>query len=309
MSGSTAALLTSVEPDIVRSAQGETSHAHPGSSSWASRRRLINARVSPAPALSPTVETTPVAAPAPSASLAAATESAEGREASALAQPSASVETALATPPALPAASATPATALAPARIRDVSRPSVGETLSRAVPDRQTLLVVGLVLAGLGLLAWVIVPELRRWIANVSVYRSPTPAVGLNIENGNGNGAAPAQAAIMKNRFVGGPRQVSLQLKASEPSLRRSVRPVAKTPVRSFAPAPTFGTGPAMPAPAAESSVQRAEPEFELSPLPETSLEAVGPVVEQGAFAPTAETTPNGEVSSSAARRVGTRSG
>ena len=52
-----------------------------------------------------------------------------------------------------------------------------------------------------------------------------------------------------------------------------------------------------MPAPAAESSVQRAEPEFELSPLPETSLEAVGPVVEQGAFAPTAETTPNGEVS------------
>ena len=53
-----------------------------------------------------------------------------------------------------------------------------------------------------------------------------------------------------------------------------------------------------MPASVAESSVQRAsEPEFELSPLPETSLEAVGPVMEQGAFAPTAETTPNGEAS------------
>ena len=256
----------------------------------------------PAPALSPTVETTPVAAPAPSASLSAATESAGEPEASAVAQPGASVEAAQATPPTVPAASATPATALAPARIRDVSRPGVGETLSRVVPDRQTLLVVGLVLAGLGLLAWVIVPELRRWIANVSVYRPPTPAIGLHIENGNGNangnGAAPAARAVMKNRFVGGPRQVSLQLKASEPSLRRSVRPVGKTPVRSFAPAPAFGTGPAMPAAGAESSVQRAsEPEFELSPLPETPLEAVGPVVEQGAFAPTAETTPNGEVS------------
>src|SRR5207253_7973053 len=31
-----------------------------------------------------------------------------------------------------------------------------------------------------------------------------------------------------QKRFVGGPRQVSVQLKASEPSLRRAVIPVAK---------------------------------------------------------------------------------
>jgi len=53
-----------------------------------------------------------------------------------------------------------------------------------------------------------------------------------------------------------------------------------------------------MPSAVAESSVQRApEPELDLSPLPETSLEAVGPVIEQGALA-SMQTAPTDEVSS-----------
>ena len=53
MSGSTLSLLASVEPDIVKSTQGETSHAHAGTLSPASRSVLISATVSPPPALSP----------------------------------------------------------------------------------------------------------------------------------------------------------------------------------------------------------------------------------------------------------------
>jgi hypothetical protein len=254
---------------------------------------------SPVPAFSPTVETTPVAAASPSASVAAATEQTSEPEAPAVAQTGAREEQALATPPpAAAAASATPATALAPAHVRDVSRPSIGESLSRLIPDRQTLLVVGLVLAGLGLLAWVIVPELRRWASSVSVYRRPTPVMGLHLDNGNG--AVPAPAEIMKNRFVGGPRQVSLQLKASEPSLRRSVLPVGKPAARPFTPAPVIGTAPAMPDALTEPSGQRTpEPEFDLSALAETPVEAVGPVVEQGVASPEHEHAPNGERSPS----------
>jgi hypothetical protein len=135
----------------------------------------------------------------------------------------------------------------------------------------------------------VIVPELRRWVANMSVYRRPTPVVGLHIEDGNG--AVPAQTGAMKkNRFMGGPRQVSLQLKASEPSLRRSVPPVGKPAVRPFVPGPGIGTAPAMPAAVAEPPVERtSEPELDLSALTEMPVEAVGPVVEQTASTPAEE--------------------
>src|SRR5215831_17056846 len=63
MSGSAVALLTRVEPDIVRSVHGEMSHAHAGNSSCASRNRLINARVRLAPALSPPIAMSAAAIP------------------------------------------------------------------------------------------------------------------------------------------------------------------------------------------------------------------------------------------------------
>ncbi len=55
MSGSTASLVPSVAPDIVRSVQGDTSHAHAGCSSPAARSVLISATVRPPPALSPPI--------------------------------------------------------------------------------------------------------------------------------------------------------------------------------------------------------------------------------------------------------------
>src|SRR5438046_8194765 len=53
MMGSTASLLASVAPDIVRSVQGDTTHAQAGRSSPSSISRRIKASVSPPPALSP----------------------------------------------------------------------------------------------------------------------------------------------------------------------------------------------------------------------------------------------------------------
>jgi tetratricopeptide (TPR) repeat protein len=254
----------------------------------------------PVPALSPTVETTPAAAASPSASIAAATEAAPQQEAPAIAQASVPEEKASTTPAPVVAASATPATALAPSHVRDVSRPTLGESLSRIMPDRPTLLFAGLILAALGLIAWVAVPYVRRWAGNVSLYRQPTPAVGLHIADGNGNGAVPAPAEIMKHRFVGGPRQISLQLKASEPSLRRSVHPVGKPVGRPFTPAPAVGTAPAMPSAVGEPPVQRAsDVELDVSPFTETSVEAVGPVIEQDSVSPVEEHPSNGEISPS----------
>src|SRR6266513_1777001 len=70
-------------------------------------------------------------------------------------------------------------------------------------------------------------------------------------------------------RLSGGPRQVSLKLKASEPSLRRAVVPVGK-PSRVF--------GEAAVEPAIEGNGER---HIELEPAVET-FEAVGSVFEQG---------------------------
>jgi hypothetical protein len=81
---------------------------------------------------------------------------------------------------------------------------------------------------------------------------------------------------------MGGPRHVSLKLKASEPSLRRAVVPVGKA-------ARAFGAG------AAEPALHgNGDREVEAAPLPETVFESVGPVVEQAAIpiAPEMPTAP-----------------
>jgi tetratricopeptide (TPR) repeat protein len=115
---------------------------------------------------------------------------------------------------AQPAASA-PATALAPARVGELSQPRIGET-------RHPWLVGALLLAGLFLLAWVIVPELRRWFGGVLLYRRAAPVSGPRL-NGLNFASTSKEMASTRSRLIGGPRRVSLQLKASEPSLRRGV--------------------------------------------------------------------------------------
>jgi tetratricopeptide (TPR) repeat protein len=258
-----------------------------------------------APSLSPTVETT-VAEAQPSATIVATSASSKKAEAPVVAQKNSSSDKS--TKPAAAAdASAKAGTVLAPARVREPSRPTVGEILGRFIPDGRTILVSALAVAGFALLAWVFIPELRRRLPNIPLYRRPIPAAGPAMDNGHG---AIAAQRLMPGRLAGGPRQVSLQLKASEPSIRRSVRPVTKPGMRPFSVAPTIAPAvvepvvqrAVMPAPApaaaaAPASAFAPEQEFDLSPLTDTGFgsSSVGPIVEQGVTPSAAEAAAESE--------------
>ncbi len=229
----------------------------------------------PVPNLSPVVET-PVAAEASPASSAVPTKPAIAVESNPASSPAEAVAMASASPAAATVAaiaSATPATALAPQRIGELghSAPHSGFGLA--------WLIGGLVLAGIALLAWVFVPEIRRRGLHFPAFRRAAPATGPGIGEVSIPAAAPVQKQMKVNtRLPGGPRQVSLRLKASEPSLRRAVIPSAK-PSRGFAPPD-------------EPAVERnGKPETEVEvkaftpPPSERVFESVGPVIEQDAMA------------------------
>jgi Flp pilus assembly protein TadD len=115
-----------------------------------------------------------------------------------------------------------PASVLAPPpAVRDVPQP----TMSDRFPNSRTLLVGALLLAGLALLAWVVISELRRRVG-VSVYRSPAPAMGPRFDAVEPE-TAP-EKIVAPSRLAGGPPQISLQLRASEPSVRRAAVPFSK---------------------------------------------------------------------------------
>lgn len=118
----------------------------------------------------------------------------------------------------------TPATVLAPARVKEWSQPTIGETFYR-LSDWHTLLVIGLLIAGLALLAWVIVPELRRRFAG-AVYAGVSPVTEPSFDDGND--LRDHEEVASTRRFSGGPPRRSVQLKATEPSVRRAVIPVGK---------------------------------------------------------------------------------
>ncbi len=228
-----------------------------------------------APALSPTVETQVAAVPSASivASSTAAAASANTASNESTTETGSNVAT-------IAAVSATPATVLAPSRVRPESTgPSFGERIARFMPEQRTALVWALIIAALALIAWVAVPEIRRRLADMPVYRRPIPATGPTMDNGNGQISAPK---VTPGRFFGGPRQVSLQLKASEPNLRRSVRPVTKpSPTRPFSVNPTGAPVTMVEAPV----VFAPQPAAEVAPVAGVGFESVGPIVEQGEHA------------------------
>ncbi|MEY2495467.1 MAG: hypothetical protein QOJ45_1959 [Verrucomicrobiota bacterium] len=119
---------------------------------------------------------------------------------------------------------ATPATVLAPATVQEWSKPSITENMDRF--NSRTLLVGGLLVAGILLLVWVVFSEFRRRMS-VSVYRSPAPATGPSFEPVQRE--TPVEKMAASARIAGGPPQVSLHLKASEPSVRRAAVPFGKT--------------------------------------------------------------------------------
>ncbi|HWY51968.1 MAG TPA: tetratricopeptide repeat protein [Chthoniobacterales bacterium] len=244
----------------------ESSGAAPGSLAAGSPARPEEIPTSPAPNFSPVVETPVAAAGAPASS--AVVPSTREEPVVAQSEPAKAPVRAPAPPvaaakaPVVAAASATPATALAPAHVGEVSRGKF---------EIGNLFAAILVLAGIGVIGWVVVFEIRRRGIHFPSFRRAAPATGPRLEGMEYAGAAPKEMKVMP-RLSGGPRRVSLKLKASEPSLRRAVVPVGK-------PSRMFG-GETAAEPAVEGNGER---HLELEPAVET-FEAVGPVVEQGAI-------------------------
>jgi tetratricopeptide (TPR) repeat protein len=95
------------------------------------------------------------------------------------------------------------------------------------IPARVRIWFVGgLLLAALLILAWVIVPTIRRRYAfNVPSYSQATSAAAPALFNPKTAPVSPQKKTLQGNGFVGGPRQISLQLKASKPALRHGAVP------------------------------------------------------------------------------------
>ncbi len=238
-----------------------------------------------APSLSPTVETPVASAPetAPATEASTAPIAAEKTEVPATAPETASS-------PAATAAANASVTALAPSNVRKEVSPSFGERMGRWLPEQRTGLVSLLILVAAALLGWVAIPEIRRRLADMPVYRRPIPATGPAMDNGKQIAAAKSAPT----KFFGGPRQVSLQLKASEPNLRRSVRPLAPTKPAAARPltiSPASIGATAVAAAAAVPLLKKVSSPSPFAPQPavalrsgaEVGFESVGPVVEQGA--------------------------
>jgi tetratricopeptide (TPR) repeat protein len=254
------------EEPAASSAVTESAGTAPGSVAMGSPAKPEEIPTSALPNFSPVVETPIAEANAP-ASAAVRPEAAAKAEA---AKEQAPPEVATAKAPAAAPQKPAPATALAPAR--------VGE-LSKGKLEVGNLFAAILVLAGFGVIGWVIVFEIRRRGIQLPNFGQATPAGGPQLEGMELAATAP-QAMKAMPRLTGGPRQVSLKLKASEPSLRRAVVPVGKVS-RGFG-----GNGGAVAEPAVEENGQGAR-QLELEPVVEAAaFDSVGPVVEQGELAP-----------------------
>ena len=180
------------------------------------------------------------------------------------------------------ASSATPATVLAPAQVREWSKPSFMENLGNG----NALVIGALLLAAFMLIAWAVIPEFRRRSkkASATAALSPATVTGYHEE-----AAAPVEPFVSATRLIGGPPQVSLQLRASEPALRRGVMPLGKG-------SRPFGSGAAAPVAAEPAPVEQRASEAVLAPEPASFDEGVGePVaVEESAasFEPAVAETP-----------------
>jgi hypothetical protein len=144
---------------------------------------------------------------------------------------------------------------------------------------RRMWLVGGLLLAGLVILAWVLVPVLRRHAFTTPRHlrleppRSAAAAAGATIFKPS---VAESKKGVVQegNGFFGGPRQVSLQLKPWNPAVRQSASPSPKAGgafdrLKGLKPKPSRAPAHAEP--------QRDEP----APVAEPFSESVGPVLEQ----------------------------
>jgi Flp pilus assembly protein TadD len=163
------------------------------------------------PATGPATTTNGVAAQSPATGPATST---------AVTQQSPATSPATKAPASTTNAVSSPATVLAPATVQESSASSADQF------DIRSLVVWGGFVAGGLLLAWVVFSEFRRRVS-VSAYRSPATASGPSFDALESEPAVEKMAA--PKRLAGGPPQISLHLKASEPSVRRGAVPFSKT--------------------------------------------------------------------------------
>lgn len=123
-------------------------------------------------------------------------------------------------------ASASPATVLAPAQVREWSQPTFADRMSR-LAEGNTLFVV-LSAAGVLILAWVAVPVMRRRMGSRPAAATAVAATAPQFNDDDDDAVGAVQQLVAPTRLVGGPPQVSLQLRASEPALRRAAMPLGK---------------------------------------------------------------------------------
>ncbi len=225
-----------------------------------------------------------IAAPTAAPELAAATTTAEPViESTASATPVSAAPVATAT---TNATNATPATVLAPEEVGKLApMPTVGERISSFTGQRPFLVWI-LGLSGFGLLVSVVVMEIRRRIGITQLGHRPATVTGPLLHDDEVAEEAPELQA--PKRFVGGPRQVSVQLKASEPAFRRAVIPVAKR-----VPEPVI-VPPAEPEAAAING-RTSEPAYV-----DFAESSIGPVIEQMAMNGETEVTPEAAAFASA---------
>ncbi|MGI8889487.1 MAG: tetratricopeptide repeat protein [Chthoniobacterales bacterium] len=124
------------------------------------------------------------------------------------------------------------AAAIAAPETNDLS-PVPGETSNGAF-SRRSLLVGGLLLAGILLLVWLVVQQFRRNVATVPANESSQPLTEPAFESDPS--AAEDGHRISPNVLSSGPPQVSLQLKASEPAVRTAALPSGAITARGSIP-------------------------------------------------------------------------
>jgi Flp pilus assembly protein TadD len=151
--------------------------------------------------------------------------------------------------------------------------------------SRRTWIVGGLLLAGIFLLAWVIVPVVRRHAFNVPRHlrlEPPPRAAAATVAAIKPRVVPSPTSSVQGNGFVGGPRQISVRLTASAPFSRSgSYVPDATgirtlTQFKSTLAAPRGEPG-ALPLAAEEAATSATEPVDAMTELP--ALEQVSPQV------------------------------
>jgi Flp pilus assembly protein TadD len=107
-----------------------------------------------------------------------------------------------------------------------------GATGARFAMSRRTWLVGGLLLGGIFLLAWMIVPLVSRRAFNVPRHlrlEPPSAAVAADAAVFKPRVAPVQTTSVQGNGFVGGPRLISVQLTASAPFSRSGLHDVVRS--------------------------------------------------------------------------------